>query len=130
MNFHLRSDRSVVLMSRRFNAPYRDRIEQQGRVLFYEGHDVAKTVKAPDPKSVDQPRLTPSGKRTQNGLFERTALAAKNATIAPEIVAVYEKIHAGIWAFNGMFLLTDAWLELRITCTMTTMSLTPKAVVR
>jgi hypothetical protein len=111
MNFHLRSDRSVVLMSRRCNAPYRDRIEQEGRVLIYEGHDVARTAKAPDPKSVDQPRLTPSGKLTQNGLFERAALAAKNATIAPEIVAVYEKIHAGIWAFNGMFLLTDAWQE-------------------
>jgi len=83
MNFHLRSDRSVLLMSRRFNAPYRDRIEEEGRVLIYEGHDVTRTDKSPDPKSVDQPRLTPSGKLTQNGLLERAALAGKSGTIAP-----------------------------------------------
>src|ERR1700745_1178603 len=109
MNFHLRPDRSVVLMSRRSNAPCRDRIEDDGRVLIYEGHDVARTLVTPDPKSVDQPRQTTSGKLTQNGLFERSALTAKSGGATPEIVAVYEKIHAGIWAFNGMFLLTDAW---------------------
>jgi len=43
--------------------------------------------------------------------LERAALAAKSGTIAPEIVAVYEKIQAGIWAFNEMFQLTDAWQE-------------------
>jgi hypothetical protein len=111
MNFHLRPDRSVVLMSRRSNAPYRDQIEEGGRVLIYEGHDVAQTARSPDPKTVDQPRLTPTGKLTQNGLFERAALNAKSGKIAPEVVAVYEKIHAGIWAFNGMFRLTNAWQE-------------------
>jgi hypothetical protein len=111
MNFHLRPDRSVVLMSRRSNAPYRDQIEEEGRVLIYEGHDISRTARTPDPKSIDQPRLTPGGKLTQNGLFEQAALAAKAGESAPEIVAVYEKIHAGIWAFNGMFLLTDAWQE-------------------
>jgi len=30
---------------------------------------------------------------------------------SPEIVAVQEKIHAGIWAFNGFFRLTDCWQE-------------------
>jgi len=29
----------------------------------------------------------------------------------PESVSVYEKIRDGIWAFNGMFKLTDAWVE-------------------
>jgi hypothetical protein len=111
MNFHLRPDRSVVLMSRRSNAPYRDRIEEDGRVLIYEGHDIARKVGSPEPKSVDQPKLTPTGRLTQNGLFERAALAAKEGGRAAEVIAVYEKIHAGIWAFNGMFLLTDAWLE-------------------
>ena len=111
MNFHLRPGRSVVLMSRRSNAPYRDQIEEEGRVLIYEGHDVSRTAKTPDPKSIDQPRHTPGGKLTQNGLFEQAALAARAGKRAPEAVAVYEKIHAGIWAFNGMFLLTDAWQE-------------------
>jgi len=35
---HLRPDRS------RANAPYRDRIEDDGRVLIYEGHDFAKNA--------------------------------------------------------------------------------------
>jgi hypothetical protein len=36
MNFHLRPNRSVILMSRRSNAPYQDRIEDEGRVLIYK----------------------------------------------------------------------------------------------
>lgn len=112
MNYHLRPDRSVILMSRRKNAPYKDRIEEDGAVLIYEGHDVARTLDTPNPKSVDQPRSTPSGKLTQNGLFEQAAIQAKGGRRSPEVVAVYEKIHAGIWAFNGLFLLTDAWTEL------------------
>ena len=110
MNYRLRPDYSVILMSRRQNAPYRDRIEKEGRVLIYEGHDVPQTRSVPDPKSVDQPRLTPGGKLTQNGLFEEAALRAKNRIAPPEIVAVYEKIHAGIWAFNGFsFSRTLGW---------------------
>ena len=111
MNFRLRPDCSVILMSRRQNAPYRDRIEKDGRVLIYEGHDVPRTRSVPDPKSVDQPRLTPGRKLTQNGLFEEAALQAKNGVRPPEVVAVYEKIHTGIWAFNGIFFLSDTWLE-------------------
>jgi hypothetical protein len=96
MNFRLRPDRSVILMSRRSNAPYRDQIEEDGKVLIYEG---------------DQPRSSPNGKLTQNGLFEEAAKRAKDGKCSPEVVAVYEKIHAGVWAFNGFFLLTDAWNE-------------------
>jgi hypothetical protein len=111
MNFRLRPDCSLILMSRRSNAPYRDVVEGNGRVLIYEGHDVSRTAHNPQPKVVDQPRSTPGGKLTQNGLFENAALLAKNHESKPELVAVYEKIHAGIWAFNGFFLLTDAWTE-------------------
>lgn len=111
MNFRLRPDRSVVLMSRRSNAPYRDRVDGNGRILIYEGHDVAKTVGSPDPKSLDQPRSTPSGRLTQNGMFESAALSSKAGKSRQEVVAVYEKIKDGIWAFNGLFLLTDAWQE-------------------
>jgi hypothetical protein len=109
MNFRLRPDCSLILMSRRPNAPYRDLVEQNGRVLIYEGHDVSKTAENPNPKNLDQPRSTVGGKLTQNGLFEHAALRSKKGESAPELVAVYEKIHAGIWAFNGFFLLTDAW---------------------
>ena len=109
MNFGLRPDCSLILMSRRPNAPYRDLVEENGRVLIYEGHDVSKTAENPNPKNLDQPRSTVGGKLTQNGLFEQAAVQAKKGESAPELVAVYEKIHAGIWAFNGFFLLTDAW---------------------
>jgi hypothetical protein len=98
-------------MSRRRNAPYRDRIEDEGRVLIYEGHDVPRSPSNPDPKKVDQPRTTPAGKLTQNGMFAEAAGRTKKKLIGPELVAVYEKIYDGIWAFNGFFLLTDAWTE-------------------
>ena len=111
MNFRLRPDSSVILMSRRANAPYKDQIAEEGRVLIYEGHDVSRTTLNPNPKLVDQPRATPGGKLTQNGMFEEAALNAKKGKGSPELVAVYEKIHAGIWAFNGFFKLTDAWTE-------------------
>ena len=111
MHFQLNSGYSVILMSRRRDAPYRDQIEDGGRVLIYEGHDLPKMKGGKDPKEINQPRENPGGGLTQNGLFERAALQAKSGKRQPELVAVYEKIHRGIWAFNGIFDLTDSWLE-------------------
>ena len=98
-------------MSRRKNAPYRDRVERGGKALVYEGHDVPKTHNNPNPKIVDQPRQNPGGSLTQNGLFEKAASDSKTGDGQPELVAVYEKIHRGIWAFNGIFRLTDSAFE-------------------
>jgi len=64
MNYHLRGDISVILMSLRRNAPYADRIEENGRVLIYEGHDVPKTPDNLVPKIVDQPMYNPGGSLT------------------------------------------------------------------
>jgi hypothetical protein len=50
MNFRLRGTESVILMSLRPGAPYADQVEAEGRVLMYEGHDVARTVGGPHPK--------------------------------------------------------------------------------
>jgi hypothetical protein len=111
MHYKLDGHISVILMSRRRDAAYRDRIEQDGQVLIYEGHDLPKGAALNDPKTVDQPRENASGSLTQNGLFEKAALDAKRGVTPPEIVVVYEKIHRGIWAFNGFFKLTDAWTE-------------------
>jgi hypothetical protein len=91
MNHHLRPDCSVILMSRGPNAPYRDRIEENGRVLVYEGHDVARTAQTPRPKLVDQPRCAVTGKLTQNDLFENAAQQGTNLERPPEVVAVYER---------------------------------------
>jgi len=111
MNFHLRGALSVILMSLRKDAPYADRVEDGGRILIYEGHDIPKRSAAQDPKVVDQPMTNPSGTLTQNGLFYRSAVRYKNSSGQPAFVRVYEKIHSGIWTYNGLFKLVDAWQE-------------------
>jgi hypothetical protein len=111
MNFRLREHVSIILMSLRRGAPYADRVEEGGRVLIYEGHDVAKVRDGPDPKRVDQPASYPSGRLTQNGLFLEAVRRYKKGECAPERVKVFEKIRTGIWAYNGSFRLTDAFTE-------------------
>lgn len=98
-------------MSLRVGAPYADRIEQGGRVLIYEGHDVPKNKERPNPKESDQPEVSPTGKSTQNGLFWIAARAYKNLGKDAELVRVYEKIKTGIWAYAGLFELIDAWKQ-------------------
>lgn len=44
MNFRLKGKHSVILMSVRPNAPYRDEVKDDGAVLIYEGHDEPKTI--------------------------------------------------------------------------------------
>jgi len=113
MNFQLRGKRSVLLMSRRRNAPYPDRIEDSGRTLIYEGHDAPRTMGGGDPKQVDQPERNPQGSLTQNGWFYQAARAYRSGGAACELVQVYEKIFDGVWADNGLFRLVDAWREER-----------------
>lgn len=98
-------------MSVRPNAPYRDRLEDGGTTLIYEGHDEPKGARTPNPKLVDQPGLYPSGGPTQNGRFHRAAQQAQAGTRSPEKVRVYEKIRTGIWSYNGIFHLVDSWQE-------------------
>jgi hypothetical protein len=115
MNFHLQKDVSVILMSLRQNAPYADRVEGDGKVLIYEGHDIPKTPANPIPKVIDQPMYNPTGTLTQNGHFFSAAELYKQSKQKAESVKVYEKLHRGIWVFNGVFLLIDAWTEISNT---------------
>jgi HNH endonuclease len=110
MNFGRNGHRSVILMSLRPGARYADRIEDNGRVLIYEGHDVPKATGV-NPKMVDQAFATPAGTLTENGRFFEAAKAAFGGQRLAERVRVYEKIKSGIWVFNGTFRLTDAWRE-------------------
>jgi HNH endonuclease len=107
MNFRLRGRRTVILMSLRRGAPYADRIEDNGKILIYEGHDSPRTKGGPDPRTLDQPRFTDDGRPTQNQLFSEAAEKIKRGDSAPELVRVYEKLHPGVWVFNGVFKLTD-----------------------
>lgn len=111
MNFRLRSGVSVVLMSRRSGAPYDDVMLEDEKVLIYEGHDEPRRRGGPEPKNADQPTESPSGKKTQNGLFFDAALRFRRGEGEPELVRVYEKIRTGIWVYNGTFSLVDAWKE-------------------
>ena len=111
MNYRLHGKRAVVLMSLRRGAPYADRIEEDGRILIYEGHDAARKQSSPDPKTVDQPESNPGGTLTQNGLFFAAAREYKKGERPAEVVVVYEKIRSGIWVYNGLFRLVDSWRE-------------------
>jgi hypothetical protein len=110
MNFRLHRDYSVILMSVHPTAPYRDRIEDNGTTLIYEGHDVPRSGQL-DPKRVDQPEFTASGGLTENGRFHRAAQAPKRHSATAERVRVYEKLRQGIWSYNGLFHLVDSWVE-------------------
>jgi len=110
MNYKIRGKASVILMSLRKGAPYEDEVNQDGQILIYEGHDVPKNENK-NPKSVSQLECTRNGKHTQNGKFFQAAMKYKDGLQAPELVKVYEKIKDGIWVYNGVFELIDAWLQ-------------------
>lgn len=111
MNFRLRGRETVILMSVRQGAPYEDRVEQGGRVIVYEGHDIPRSRNGPDPKSVDQLELQPNGRRTQNGLFMEAVRQFASGRAVAEEVRVFEKVRDGIWVYNGVFRLIDGWQE-------------------
>jgi len=110
MNFGVGGNHSVILMSLRHNAPYRDRIEGNGEMLVNEGHDVPKSNSV-EPKSVEQPEFNSGGSLTENGKFKHAAEDFKKGIRDPERVRVYEKIKPGIWSYNGLFHLIDTWYE-------------------
>lgn len=109
MNFRVSGNASIILMSLRKGAPYADAVEENGRVLIYEGHDVPRNVHQ-SPKTVDQQFQSIKGTITENGKFFRAAEEFKNGKTSPELVKVYEKIKDGIWVFNGIFELVDGWV--------------------
>ena len=69
MNFGLAKNHSVILMSVRRGAPYRDYVDGDGSLLLYEGHDEPKSVSNPNPKQIDQ------SDRTLGGIPERIPAA-------------------------------------------------------
>lgn len=110
MNFQVDSNHSVILMSRRANAPYEDEVLDDGSTIVYEGHDVSRGPGI-DPKGLDQPLALPSGTATENGKFFASAKAFAAGTAPPRRVRVYEKIQPNIWSYNGVFHLVDAWIQ-------------------
>ena len=110
MNFQIKPEYSIFLMSVRKNAPYADQWDDKTGTLIYEGHDAfSNWVK--NPKEADQPLNTPNGSLTENGKFFTAAQSYKMRMIKePHKVKVYEKIKDGIWCYKGFFNLVDAAL--------------------
>src|SRR5205085_5852170 len=52
MNYRVRKDYSVFLMSLRENAPYADALDPITGILTYEGHDEPQRKGGPNPKDV------------------------------------------------------------------------------
>lgn len=107
MNYRLNPKYSVILMSQRTNAPYRDKVHEDGITIEYEGHNVSKKSYEHDPKRDDQPSRLPTGRLTQNGLFARTVDDYNSSLHEPELVKIYEKIMPGVWSLKGYFDLVD-----------------------
>lgn len=102
MNFEMGGEYSVILMSIKPNAPYADRISDDGLTIYYEGHDKPgdKTKRA------NQPMKFPGGSFTQNGLFVNAVEKGKVTKNYP-LVRVYEKLKMGIWNYRGLFEMRD-----------------------
>ena len=102
MNFMSGDNYSIVLMSVKPNAPYADRISEDGLTIYYEGHD-APGDRA---KVLDQPAANPSGTLTRNGLFKSAVDQGKKSSCYP-LARVYEKLYPGIWTYRGLFEMRD-----------------------
>ncbi len=108
MNFKVKPEYSILLMSVRKNAPYADEWDEKRNALIYEGHDVPRNI-SETPKEVDQPISTPNGTLTENGKFFTAAQSYKMKMLdQPDKVKVYEKIRDGVWSYKGFFSLVDA----------------------
>jgi hypothetical protein len=107
MNYRLNSNYSVILMSQRKNAQYKDKVHSDGITIEYEGHDISKNSSGRNPKLVDQVPILPSGVFTQNGLFAKAVDDFKKNNRNVELVKVYEKILPGVWSLKGIFELID-----------------------
>lgn len=108
MNFRINPNYSILLMSQRKNAPYQDKIHEDGITIEYEGHNVYRNyAKGGDPEKLDQPRFLPSGKLSDNGKFAQSVDDYKKMATEPEIVRIYEKLFDGTWSDKGFFKLVN-----------------------
>lgn len=111
MNFRMNPRYSVILMSRRSNAPYFDKILEDSITIEYQGHDEPKTSHEMDQKIFDQPSTTRNGTLTQNGKFIAAVKKFKDGIGPVESIKVYEKILPGVWSLKGFFDLVDYYVR-------------------
>ena len=107
MNFGVKGNYSIVLMSTAKNAPYEDEVFDDG-VIEYEGHDAPKSTQY-DKKLVDQPSHTTTGKLTENGKFLKAVDDYKTYKRSAAKIQVYRKIKPGVWVDMGFYELIDGY---------------------
>lgn len=113
MNFGLGGAYSVLLTTRRgLPTPYGDQFWPSNRRIVYRGHDAMRRAEAAaDPRLLDQPLATPTGRPTQNARFLAAAEGFKHGERPAERVRMYEKLEVGVWEDLGLFVLVDGWTE-------------------
>lgn len=107
MNFGIKPNYSILLMSVQPNAPYNDKMLNDGKIE-YEGHDARKSDHY-NVKQVDQPSITDKGTLTENGKFFQAAKEFKENKRKPEKIKVYRKLRKGIWVDMGFYKLIDGY---------------------
>ena len=70
MNFRMNQSYSVILMSQRANAPYHDRVYDDGVTIEYEGHDTSKRSADHNPKNEDHDHVSDVSPRHFRGRGE------------------------------------------------------------
>jgi len=96
---------SIILMSVRDDAPYKDEISEDGKRIVYEGHNLNKRYcKDKSPNTFDQPLFLPSEKLTENRKFAKVANCFKNALQKSEKVRAYQKIKK-VYGYSMSFLI-------------------------
>ena len=108
MNFGIKGSYSIVLMSVEKNAPYADKMNEDGTII-YEGHDAR--VPLEEKKITDQPMANTTGTLTENGKFFQAAENFKEDKREPAKIKVYRKLRKGIWVDMGFYELIDAFIE-------------------
>ena len=107
MNFGVKKNYSIVLMSTAKNAPYVDEVFDDG-VIEYEGHDAPKSNDY-NKKMVDQPAYTKTGRLTENGKFLKAVDDFKKFKRNAAKIQVYRKIEPGVWVDMGFYDLMDGY---------------------
>ena len=107
MNFGVKKNYSIVLMSTAKNAPYVDEVFDDG-VIEYEGHDAPKSNDY-NKKMVDQPAYTKTGRLTENGKFLKAVDDFKKFKRNAAKIQVYRKIKPGVWVDMGVYDLMDGY---------------------
>ena len=109
MNFGVKKNYSIVLMSTAKNAPYVDEVFDDG-VIEYEGHDAPKSTDY-NKKMVDQPAYTKTGRLTENGKFLKAVDDFKKSKRNAAKIQVYRKIKPGVWVDMGFYDLMDGYQQ-------------------